>query len=163
MADKRRWRLHELRALPQYTQVTAPRPLHVEGWSAIGKWGGPRFGDFLRRRRADLGARYVGFRYCRRLLHQHRHGDRPAPADAALRTPIGTAAAAQAVRLSDEAAHGSTKLGYKNPGTYGHLVSKYLQPRLLGGPGLQLVRRQLNERIHLISAAPFSPNQGASS
>lgn len=59
VADKRRWRLHELRALPQYTQVT--RHICVEGWSAIGKWGGPRFGDFLRAVGADLGARYVGF------------------------------------------------------------------------------------------------------
>ena len=59
VADKRHWRLHELRALPQYTQVT--RHICVEGWSAIGKWGGPRFGDFLRAVGADLGARYVGF------------------------------------------------------------------------------------------------------
>jgi DMSO/TMAO reductase YedYZ molybdopterin-dependent catalytic subunit len=49
----------ELRALPQYAQVT--RHICVEGWSAIGKWGGPRFGDFLRAVGADLSARYVGF------------------------------------------------------------------------------------------------------
>lgn len=59
VADKRSWTLHELRALPQYTQVT--RHICVEGWSAIGKWGGPRFGDFLRAVGADLSARYVGF------------------------------------------------------------------------------------------------------
>lgn len=59
VSDKRRWRLQELRALPQYTQVT--RHICVEGWSAIGKWGGPRLGDFLRAVGADLSARYVGF------------------------------------------------------------------------------------------------------
>lgn len=59
VTNKRRWKLDELRALPQYAQVT--RHICVEGWSAIGKWGGPRFGDFLRAVGADLGARYVGF------------------------------------------------------------------------------------------------------
>ena len=59
VADKRGWTLHERRALPQYAQVT--RHICVEGWSAIGKWGGPRFGDFLRAVGADLSARYVGF------------------------------------------------------------------------------------------------------
>jgi DMSO/TMAO reductase YedYZ molybdopterin-dependent catalytic subunit len=33
----------------------------VEGWSVIGKWGGPRLGDFLQRVGADLTAKYVGF------------------------------------------------------------------------------------------------------
>jgi DMSO/TMAO reductase YedYZ molybdopterin-dependent catalytic subunit len=33
----------------------------VEGWSAIGKWGGVRFADFLRHVGADLSAKYVGF------------------------------------------------------------------------------------------------------
>ena len=59
VANKRSWTLHQLRALPKYTQVT--RHICVEGWSAIGKWGGPRFGDFLRAVGADLSARYVGF------------------------------------------------------------------------------------------------------
>jgi DMSO/TMAO reductase YedYZ molybdopterin-dependent catalytic subunit len=34
----------------------------VEGWSAIGKWGGVRFSDFLKRIGADRNARFVGFR-----------------------------------------------------------------------------------------------------
>ncbi|MGE8320826.1 MAG: molybdopterin-dependent oxidoreductase [Comamonas sp.] len=59
VADRHRWTLAELRALPQHSQVT--RHICVEGWSAIGKWGGVRFSDFLRRVGADLGARYVGF------------------------------------------------------------------------------------------------------
>jgi DMSO/TMAO reductase YedYZ molybdopterin-dependent catalytic subunit len=33
----------------------------VEGWSAIGKWGGVPFATFLRRVGADLNAEYVGF------------------------------------------------------------------------------------------------------
>ncbi|RIX77092.1 molybdopterin-dependent oxidoreductase [Acidovorax cavernicola] len=59
VADKRRWTLAELRALPQQDQIT--RHICVEGWSAIGKWGGVRFADFLRHVGADLSAKYVGF------------------------------------------------------------------------------------------------------
>lgn len=59
VADKRRWTLAELRTLPQQDQIT--RHICVEGWSAIGKWGGVRFADFLRHVGADLSAKYVGF------------------------------------------------------------------------------------------------------
>jgi DMSO/TMAO reductase YedYZ molybdopterin-dependent catalytic subunit len=58
--EKKAWRLPELYALPETSQVT--RHICVEGWSAIGKWSGVRFSDFLQRIGADLGARYVGFR-----------------------------------------------------------------------------------------------------
>jgi DMSO/TMAO reductase YedYZ molybdopterin-dependent catalytic subunit len=51
------WTLDELRALPQQSQVT--RHICIEGWSAIGKWGGVRFADFLQRARADTAAKYV--------------------------------------------------------------------------------------------------------
>ncbi|MDP9900546.1 molybdopterin-binding protein [Variovorax ginsengisoli] len=60
VADKRSWRLEELRAMAQQDQVT--RHICVEGWSAIGKWGGVPFGDFLRRIGADTQAKYVGFK-----------------------------------------------------------------------------------------------------
>lgn len=60
VADKRRWRLDELRAMAQVDQVT--RHICVEGWSAIGKWGGVPFSDFLKRVGADLSAKYVGFK-----------------------------------------------------------------------------------------------------
>ncbi|KLU25459.1 molybdopterin-binding protein [Caballeronia mineralivorans PML1(12)] len=53
------WTLEELRALPQESQVT--RHICIEGWSAIGKWGGVRFADFLKRSGADITARYVAF------------------------------------------------------------------------------------------------------
>jgi DMSO/TMAO reductase YedYZ molybdopterin-dependent catalytic subunit len=58
--EKKAWTLPELYALPQTSQVT--RHICVEGWSAIGKWGGVRFSDFLARIGADTSARYVGFR-----------------------------------------------------------------------------------------------------
>lgn len=60
VADRKTWTLAELRALPQTDQVT--RHICVEGWSAIGKWGGVPFSEFLRRVGADLSARYVGFK-----------------------------------------------------------------------------------------------------
>jgi len=60
VADKRGFRLSELRAMPQQEQVT--RHICVEGWSAIGKWGGVRFSDFLRRVGADTSAKYIGFK-----------------------------------------------------------------------------------------------------
>ena len=57
--DKKSWTLAELAALPQVSQVT--RHICVEGWSAIGKWSGVRFSDFLARIGADTTAKYVGF------------------------------------------------------------------------------------------------------
>ena len=58
--DKRPWTLDRLYALPQESQIT--RHVCVEGWSAIGKWGGVRFRNFLEMIGADLGAKYVGFK-----------------------------------------------------------------------------------------------------
>jgi DMSO/TMAO reductase YedYZ molybdopterin-dependent catalytic subunit len=60
IADRKPWTLAQLRALPQQSQVT--RHICVEGWSAIGKWGGVPFSHFLRRVGADLSAKYVGFK-----------------------------------------------------------------------------------------------------
>jgi len=57
--DKKPWTLPELYALPQVAQVT--RHICVEGWSAIGKWSGVRFADFLDRVGCDKTAKYVGF------------------------------------------------------------------------------------------------------
>ena len=58
--ERKAWRLPELYALPQVSQVT--RLICVEGWSAIGKWSGVRLSDFLQRVGADLTAKYVGFK-----------------------------------------------------------------------------------------------------
>jgi len=54
------WTLAQLAQLPQISQVT--RHICVEGWSAIGKWGGIRFSDFLNMIGADTTAKYVGFK-----------------------------------------------------------------------------------------------------
>ncbi len=51
------WTLDELRALPQESQIT--RHICIEGWSAIGRWGGVRFAEFLKRAGADTTAKYV--------------------------------------------------------------------------------------------------------
>jgi DMSO/TMAO reductase YedYZ molybdopterin-dependent catalytic subunit len=59
IADKRPWSVEQISALPQESQIT--RHVCVEGWSMIGKWSGPRLGDFLHRVGADLSAKYVGF------------------------------------------------------------------------------------------------------
>jgi len=58
--ERKPWTLPELYALPQASQIT--RHCCVEGWSAIGKWGGVVFRRFLERVGADLSARYVGFK-----------------------------------------------------------------------------------------------------
>jgi DMSO/TMAO reductase YedYZ molybdopterin-dependent catalytic subunit len=52
--------LRELRALASLTQIT--RHDCVEGWSAIGQWGGVPLGAFLRLVRPTSKARYVVFR-----------------------------------------------------------------------------------------------------
>lgn len=58
--DKRSWSLPELYNMAQVSQVT--RHICVEGWSAIGKWGGVPFADFLRLIGADLSAQYISFK-----------------------------------------------------------------------------------------------------
>ena len=58
--DKRSWTLEQLKLLPQTSQIT--RHICVEGWSAIGEWGGVPFATFLQRIGADTTAHYVGFR-----------------------------------------------------------------------------------------------------
>jgi DMSO/TMAO reductase YedYZ molybdopterin-dependent catalytic subunit len=60
VADRRPWTLAALRALPQEDQTT--RHICVEGWSAVGRWGGVPFRVFLQRVGADLSAKYVGFK-----------------------------------------------------------------------------------------------------
>ncbi len=60
VTNARRWQLDELRAMAQTEQIT--RHICVEGWSAIGRWGGVRFSDFLKQVGADITAKYVGFK-----------------------------------------------------------------------------------------------------
>lgn len=47
VSERRAWTLAELQALPMTAQIT--QHICIEGWSAIGKWGGVRFSDFLAR------------------------------------------------------------------------------------------------------------------
>ena len=56
---KRAWTLDELRTMPQEDQIT--RHICIEGWSAIGRWGGVRFSRFLEQAGADITAKYVSF------------------------------------------------------------------------------------------------------
>lgn len=57
--DTRRWNLAELYRMQQVSQIT--RHICVEGWSAIGKWGGVPFRHFLTLIGADMRASYVSF------------------------------------------------------------------------------------------------------
>lgn len=59
IADKRRWTVPALMALPQISQIT--RHICIEGWSQIGQWSGVTLGLFLNRIGADLKAKYVAF------------------------------------------------------------------------------------------------------
>lgn len=52
--------LADIAAFPQRAQIT--RHDCVEGWSAIGKWQGPRLGDVLRAAGLRDSARYIVFR-----------------------------------------------------------------------------------------------------
>ena len=57
--EQKPWRLPELYALPQVSQVT--RHICVEGWSAIGSWTGTPLRDFLKLVGADTRAKYCWF------------------------------------------------------------------------------------------------------
>ena len=58
--DKRSWALADLAALPQVAHTT--RHICVEGWSAIGRWGGVPLRVFLEKIGADTSAKYIGFK-----------------------------------------------------------------------------------------------------
>ena len=60
IAERRPWRLTNLRVAPQTSQIT--RLICVEGWRVVGQWGGVPLAWFLRRVGADTRARYVSFR-----------------------------------------------------------------------------------------------------
>ena len=58
--DTRSWSLPELYRMQQVNQIT--RHICVEGWSAIGRWGGIPFRHFLQAIGADTRAKYISFR-----------------------------------------------------------------------------------------------------
>lgn len=61
--------LSQLRSLPQRAQIT--RHDCVEGWSAIGKWQGPRLEEVLRLAGLQDGVRYIVF-HCADVFGQRR-------------------------------------------------------------------------------------------
>jgi DMSO/TMAO reductase YedYZ molybdopterin-dependent catalytic subunit len=125
--DKKPWTLPELYGLqPQVSQVT--RHICVEGWSAIGKWSGVRFSDFLKRIGADLTAKYVGFKCADKY---YTSIDMPTAlhpqtllafrfADQILPVPFGFP---MKLRIP-------TKLGFKNPK---HIVAIFVTNEYPGG------------------------------
>ena len=124
--DRKPWALRELYALPQTSQIT--RHICVEGWSAIGKWGGVPFRQFLERVGADLTAKYVGFKCAD---HYYTSIDMPTAlhpqtlmtftfADATLPTRYGFP---MKIRIP-------TKLGFKNPK---HIMAIYVTNTYPGG------------------------------
>ena len=125
--DKKPWTLPELYGLqPQVSQVT--RHICVEGWSAIGKWSGVRFSDFLKRIGADLTAKYVGFKCADKY---YTSIDMPTAlhpqtllafrfADQILPVPFGFP---MKLRMP-------TKLGFKNPK---HIVAIFVTNEYPGG------------------------------
>jgi DMSO/TMAO reductase YedYZ molybdopterin-dependent catalytic subunit len=124
--ERRAWTLAALATLPQTSQVT--RHICIEGWSAIGKWGGVPFRDFLARIGADTRARYVSFRCAddyrssidmETALHQQTLlalTFRDAPLPAAYGYPVK-------LRVP-------TKLGFKSPK---HIVAVEVTNVYLGG------------------------------
>jgi DMSO/TMAO reductase YedYZ molybdopterin-dependent catalytic subunit len=124
--EKKSWSLPELYALPQVSQVT--RHICVEGWSAIGKWSGVRYSDFLRRIGADLTAKYIGFKCA-----DNYHTSIDMPTALHPQTLL-------AFRFGDEilpAQYGfpmklriPTKLGFKNPK---HITAMYVTNEYPGG------------------------------
>jgi len=60
VSDKRSWTLTDFSQMPQFAATT--RHICVEGWSAIGKWGGVPLKTFLEKVGADTTAKYVGFK-----------------------------------------------------------------------------------------------------
>jgi DMSO/TMAO reductase YedYZ molybdopterin-dependent catalytic subunit len=108
VTGQRSWTLPQLYALPHAEQIT--RHICVEGWSAIGRWGGTPFGDFLRRVGADTSAKYVGFK-CADDYYE------------SIDMPTAKYGFPMKLRMP-------TKLGYKNPK---HIVEMFVTNTFPGG------------------------------
>jgi DMSO/TMAO reductase YedYZ molybdopterin-dependent catalytic subunit len=124
--DKRSWSLADLAVLPQQEQVT--RHICVEGWSAIGKWGGVPFRHFLNQVGADLSAKYVGFRCADDYYESIDMPTALHPQTILALTYDGQALPAKygfpmKLRMP-------TKLGYKNPK---HIVEMFVTNEYPGG------------------------------
>ncbi len=148
IADKKSLTLTELRAMPQRDQIT--RHICVEGWSAVGKWGGVLFSDFLKRIGADTTAKYVGFKCADDYYQSIDMATALHPQTLLTLTYDGQTLPTKygfpmKLRMP-------TKLGYKNPKLITAMfVTNDISGWLLGRPGLQLVRRELS---HFVGLAP---------
>jgi DMSO/TMAO reductase YedYZ molybdopterin-dependent catalytic subunit len=126
IADKRPWTLEALHRLPQEAQIT--RHICVEGWSAVGEWGGVRFSEFLHRIGADTSAKYVGFK-CADNYYQSI--DMPTALHP--QTLLALTYAGETLPRKygfPMKLRMPTKLGYKNPK---HIMSIYLTNQYPGG------------------------------
>lgn len=111
VGNKQAWRIDQLRALPQESQIT--RFICVEGWRVIGQWSGVPLHRFLRAIDADTRSRYVAFRcadgyYTSIDMESALHPQTILALDflgAPLTAPFG---APMRLRIP-------TKLGFKNP------------------------------------------------
>ncbi len=124
--DKHAWSLDELNALPQVSQIT--RHICIEGWSAIGHWGGVPFSDFLKRIGADLTAKYVGFKCADEYYESIDMASALHPQTQLTLSYDGQALPAKygyplKLRMP-------TKLGYKNPK---HIMSLFVTNTYPGG------------------------------
>ena len=136
--DKKTWTLDRLYALPQETQIT--RHICIEGWSAIGKWTGVRFSEFLRRVGADTRAKYVWFRCAEGYSTSIDMATALHPQTQMTLQFDGADPAAQ-VRLPDEGADADQARLQESQARDGDRRHRQISRRLLGGPGLQLVQR----------------------
>jgi DMSO/TMAO reductase YedYZ molybdopterin-dependent catalytic subunit len=126
IGDKQAWRIDQLRALLQESQIT--RFICVEGWRVIGQWSGVPLRHFLRAVNADTRARYVSFKcadgyYTSIDMESALHPQTILALDflgAPLTAPFGAP-----VRLRIP-----TKLGFKNPKS---IVAMEVTNRWTGG------------------------------
>ena len=137
---KRVWTLEELRALPQESQMT--RHICIEGWSAIGKWGGVRFAEFLKRSGADITAKYVSL-HCADNYWTSIDMPTALHAQTLLTLTLRRPGPAAEIRLPDEAAHADQARLQESEAHRRDHRDERLSRWLLGEPGLQLVRRFL--------------------
>lgn len=123
---KQPWTLQALRQLPQRSDIT--RLICIEGWSAIGQWGGVPLRTFLERIGADTTAKYVGFKCADRY---YSYLDMPT----ALHPQTLLALDFGQVALPPDYGYPlrvrvPTKLGFKNPK---HIVELFVSNQNPGG------------------------------
>ena len=139
--DKRSWTAQQIYALPEQEWII--RHICVEGWDYIGQWSGVNLREFLERVGADLTAKYVSFKCA-----DDYYGSIDMATALHPQTILATKYAREPItdpfgfplRLRT-----ATKLGFKNPKWITAIeVTNDYPRRLLGGPRLQLVQRDID-------------------